>query len=101
MNTERLKELINENKSIHMEDDMAQEQIWREMLAILSENIDDTMNYLDGTNKDDLSYICALFDDLSTHFQSQKLIECMERNAKRTGLNCWTDIKFAKKMLKK
>ena len=25
----------------------------------------------------------------------------MERNAKRTGLNCWTDIKFAKKMLKK
>lgn len=97
MNIERLKELINENKNIHMEDDMAQEQIWKEMLAILSENIDDTMNYLDGTNKDDLSYICALFDDLSTHFQSQKLIECMGRNAKRTGLNCWIDIKFAKK----
>ena len=100
MNIERLKELINENKNIHMEDDMAQEQIWKEMLAILSENIDDTMNYLDGTNKDDLSYICTLFDDLSTHFQSQKLIECMGRNAKRTGLNCWTDIKFAKKINK-
>ena len=57
MNTERLKELINENKNIHMEDDMAQEQIWKEMLTILSENIDETMNYLDVTNKDDLSYI--------------------------------------------
>lgn len=100
MNIERLKELINENKNIHMEDDMAQEQIWKEMLIILSENIDETMNYLDVTNKDDLSYICALFDDLSTHFQSQKLIDCMERNAKRTELNCWTDIEFAKKICK-
>lgn len=100
MNIERLKELISENKNMHMEDDMAQEQIWKEMLTILSENIDETMNYLDVTNKDDLSYICALFDDLSTHFQSQKLIDCMERNTKRTGLNCWTDIKFAKKICK-
>ena len=35
------------------------------------------------------------------HFQSKELIECMEKNAKRTGFDCSVDIECAIEMLKK
>ena len=37
---------------------------------------------------------------LSEHFKSQELIDCMESNAKRTGVDCAIDIEYAKKALK-
>lgn len=42
----------------------------------------------------------SIFDDLSEHFQSKELIECMEKNAKRTGFDCSVDIECAIEMLK-
>ena len=58
-------------------------------------------NVLIGISKEDISYVCSIFDDLSEHFQSKELIECMEKNAKRTGFDCSVDIECAIEMLKK
>lgn len=71
------------------------------MYDILSVNLNETMQYLDGISKEDISYVCSIFDDLSEHFQSKELIECMEKNAKRTGFDCSVDIECAIEMLKK
>ena len=71
------------------------------MYDILSVNLNETMQYLDSISKEDISYVCSTFDDLSEHFQSKELIECMEKNAKRTGFDCSVDIECAIEMLKK
>ena len=99
MNKEKLAELIEKNKNIELEDDFAQNSIWNEMFEILSQNLNDTITFLDNISADELEYICSIFDDLSEHFKSQELIECMERNALRTGVDCSIDIEYAKKAL--
>lgn len=100
MNTKKLEKLLEENKRIEINDDYVQERIWQEMYDILSVNLNETMQYLDGISKEDISYVCSVFDDLSEHFQSKELIKCMEKNAKRTGFDCSVDIECAKEMLK-
>ena len=99
MNKEKLVELIEKNKNIELEDDFAQNFIWNEMFEILSQNLNDTITFLDNSTAEELEYICSIFDDLSEHFKSQELIECMERNAARTGVDCSVDIEYAKKAL--
>lgn len=101
MNIKKLEELIDENKKIELNDDCAQERIWHEMYDILSDNLEETMKYLDTISKEAISYVCSIFDDLSEHFQSIELIECMKRSAKRTGFDCSIDIECAIEMLKK
>ena len=99
MNKEKLVELIEKNKNIELEDDFTQNFIWNEMFEILSQNLNDTITFLDNSTAEELEYICSIFDDLSEHFKSQELIECMERNAARTGVDCSVDIEYAKKAL--
>lgn len=101
MNIKKLEDLIEENKKIELNDDCAQERIWREMYDILSVNLEETIKYLDTISKEAISYVCSIFDDLSEHFQSIELIECMKRSAKRTGFDCSIDIECAIEMLKK
>lgn len=101
MNIKKVEELIEENKKLELNDDCAQERIWQEMYDILSVNLNETMQYLDSISKEDISYVCSIFDDLSEHFQSKELIECMKKNAKRTGFDCSVDIECAIEMLKK
>lgn len=91
----KIEELIEENKKLEPNVDCAQERIWQEMYDILSVNLNETMQYLDGISKKDISYVCSIFDDLSEHFQSKELIECMKRSAKRTGFDCSVDIECA------
>lgn len=99
MNIKKLEELLEENKQIDINDDYAQERIWQEMYDILSVNLNETMQYLDGISKEDISYVCSVFDDLSEHFKSQELVDCIKRNAIRTGVDCKCDIEYAKKAL--
>lgn len=100
MNEKKLQELIKRNKSIHFEDDFSQQEIWNEMYKILSNNLVETITYLDSASKDEIYYISSIYDDLSEHFKSQELIECMKRNSIRTGVNCKDDIEFAIKAMK-
>ncbi len=71
------------------------------MYDILSDNLEGTIKYLDTISIEAISYVCSIFDDLSEHFQSIELIECMKRSAKRTGFDCSTDIECAIEMFKK
>lgn len=101
MNKERLQELVAKNKIIHLEDDSSQQDIWNEMIKILSNNLEETIAYLDSASKEEIYYISSIYDDLSERFKSKELIECMQRNAIRTGVDCNVDIEFALKALNK
>ena len=99
MNIERLRQLIDRYSKSEVENDYESEYFWQESFKILSDNLSETINYFDSISETDIQYLKEIFDDLSEHFQSVELIECMERNATRTGVDCAVDIEYAKKAL--
>lgn len=101
MNVERLRELIDRYAIADVENDIESDYFWNESFKILSINLNETIAYLDSISANDLQYVKEIFDDLSEYFQSSELIECMERNAIRTGVDCSVDIEYAKKAMSK
>ena len=99
LNKERLQELVEKNKIIHFEDDYSQQDIWNEMIKILSNNLEETIAYLDSASKEEIYYISSIYDDLSEILKSKKLIKCIQRNATRTSADCNVDIEFVLKAL--
>ena len=73
---------------------------WDESFKILSEDLNFTIDYLNTCDSEEFEVISEIFDDLSEHFKSQQLINCMEENAIRTDVDCKIDIEYAKMNLK-
>lgn len=67
--------------------------------ALLKLNLSDTIDFLNNCSSEELYWVSELFERLSEHFKSQKLIECMEKNEKRTGIDCSINIEYAKAAL--
>ena len=100
MNTSKLKELIKEREQIDAQNDVLTEQNHNEQFELLSDNLLETMDFLNICSSEEIYWVSELFERLSEHFKSQELIDCMESNAKRTGVDCAIDIEYAKKALK-
>jgi hypothetical protein len=99
VNVEKLRELIDRYAEADVENDIESDYFWKESFKILSIDLNETIEYLDSISAEDLYYIRSIFDDLSEHFKSIELIDCMERNAKRTNVDCTIDVEYAKKYL--
>ena len=99
MNVEKLKGLIKERALIDAQNDVLTEQNHDEQFKLLSVNLSETINFLNNCLPEELYWVSELYERLSEHFKSQELIDCMESNAKRTGIDCAMDIEYAKKAL--
>ncbi|MGM9970848.1 MAG: hypothetical protein ACI35W_00365 [Anaeroplasmataceae bacterium] len=99
MNVDKVKELILERSKMDPQNDILAGQNQEQLFEIFKVNLNECIEFLDSCSAEELYWISELFDDLSEHFKSQELIECMERNALRTGVDCSIDIEYAKKAL--
>ena len=99
MNVNKLKELIKERELIDAQNDVLTEQNHDEQFKLLSVNLYETINFLNNCLPEELYWISELFERLSEYFKSMELINCMERNAQRTGVDCSIDIQYAKDVL--
>lgn len=99
MNVDKLKELIKERALIDAQNDILTEQSHDEQFRLLSVNLFETIDFLNNCLPEELYWVSELFERLSDHFKSQELIDCMERNAVRTGVDCKVDIAYAKDAL--
>ena len=99
MNVSKLKELIKERPQIDAQNDILTERSQNDQYNILSLNLSDTIDFLNNCSSEELYWVSELFERLSEHFKSQKLIECMEKNEKRTGIDCSINIEYAKAAL--
>ena len=97
MNVDKVKELILERSKMNPQNDILAGQNQEQLFEIFKVNLNECIEFLDSCSAEELYWISELFDDLSEHFKSQELIECMERNALRTGVDCSIDIEYAKK----
>lgn len=83
MNKEYLKQLIDAVSSPNAEEKTYWCDNYDKRLAILCESLDETVEYIDTCGEKELDWISECFDELSEHFKSRKLIECVERNIAR------------------
>lgn len=92
---ERIIEITNLLYKLHLEDDEARDKCWKEEIELFTKDLNTTIKCLDEIDKNAFYYVTSVFDDISRHFKSQELIECMKRNAIRTGVDCSVDIEYA------
>lgn len=98
---EKLEKIIDIISELHLEDDNTRDKCWKEEIELLTKDINATIKCLDVLDSKYFDLVAEVFDDISRHFQSKELIECMKRNAKRTGVDCNVEIQYAIEALNK
>ena len=88
--------LIRERKNKHPEDDYGIYECWDKMTEILSQDIDETIQYLENCSEEDIYFISEIFEDISEKVKSEKYIICLrELDKKFPSLNMTRDIDIA------
>ncbi len=83
MDKEYLKILVDEAETIDPQNEILEEENKDKRLIEMAKNLDETINYLDSCTQIELFWATEVLEELSEHFKSQKLIECIERNIYR------------------
>ena len=75
MNTQELREVIAQYISLDANDDFATEKCWKEITAILSENITDTISFFESEcTIEEFYWLSSIFEDVISKTQSTALI---------------------------
>lgn len=80
---EDMMKIIEERKKKHIEDDYGIQECWKKMVDILSEDVQQTVVYLENCTQEELYYISEIFEDISQRVQSQMFIECLRKLDKK------------------
>lgn len=83
MNRAYVKQLVDEAETLDPQNEVLWQENYDKRFAELSRNLDETILYLDTCSEEELDWMSELFESLSEHFGSQKLIACVERNMAR------------------
>ncbi len=75
MNIQELREVIAQYISLDANDDFATEKCWKEMTAILSENVIDTISFFESEcTIEEFYWLSSIFEDIIIKTQSTDLI---------------------------
>ncbi len=75
MNIQKLREVIDQYISLDANDDFATEKCWKEMTAMLSEDITDTINFFESEcTIEEFYWLSSIFEDVISKTQSTALI---------------------------
>ncbi|MDD1505709.1 hypothetical protein PVA17_23600 [Lysinibacillus sp. CNPSo 3705] len=76
------------------------EQKWQELIALLSENENLTLNFLQVCTKTELSFLSEVFEEVAYNLQSKKYIELLYRlNLRYPDLNLKRSIEIAEEYM--
>ena len=79
LNKDKIFEVISKIDSLFIEDTRFP-VLWNQLAELLSENEQETIEFLDSCNDENvINNISSVFDDISSNFQSEKFIECLKR----------------------
>ena len=80
---EKFINLVKAMKSADPQNEIFWQNNFQQRLEILTKNLDNTIDYINTCSEDELDYISECFEELSEHFQSQELIDCVKNNISR------------------
>lgn len=88
--------IIDERKKKNIEDDYGIQVCWDKMVEILSNNICETIEYLENCSEEDLYFISEIFEDVSEQLKSEEFITCLRKlDIKFPNLDMTKDIDLA------
>ena len=88
--------ILKKRKGQNINADFEIEKCWNKMTILLTQNEDETIDYLNECNEDDLYYISEIFEDISEQFQSERFITCLRKLDKKfPNADMTKDIDFA------
>lgn len=99
---------MEENKVIDLlcervmldDNDPSINDIWDKLTEYLSEDVEETINFLDNCPENQLYYISEIFEDISYNLKSERLIQELHKlNRKYPNLQMELDIKSAEECL--
>ncbi|MCY7501638.1 MULTISPECIES: hypothetical protein [Bacillus] len=91
-----LRTVLDKRKKLDLNDDYGIQKSWDEIIEILGENEERTLEYLDRCSKEDLYWISEVFEDISEVLQSKELIKCLRKlDEKYPELEMTQDIDLA------
>lgn len=105
MNISKLKEILSKRKSLHPDDDYAIYDCWMQETNILSENIQETIFFIENKCTDEEFYwISEVFEDISYKTQSTEFISCIKNRLNKISdksliESIQTDIEFAEAVI--
>ncbi len=91
MITERIRKAIEERRNTDDEWDSGVEQCWEQEVNILSEDIQQTIAFLDNDcTADEFSWLSEIFDRVAEKTKSRDFIECLYRVSRKFPEECST-----------
>lgn len=92
--------IVPKRKRLNLNDDVGIEKYWNKMTERLTQNEEDTIDYLNECNGNDLYYISEIFEDISEILQSERFISCLRNLDKKfPELDMTNDIDIAESYL--
>ncbi|SPT77654.1 Uncharacterised protein [Niallia circulans] len=79
----KMEVILDKRKKINLNDDYGIQKSWNEIIAVLTENEENTIRYLENCSKEDLYWISEVFEDIAEIIQSKELINCLRRLDKK------------------
>ncbi len=84
MMTEKLRKAIANRASTDDEWDYGVQQSWKEVLAIISESLDDTVNFIENDcTSNEFSWLSEIYNKIIDIFPSQKIITALRKTASK------------------
>ena len=91
MKIDEFREVLRKRSTLHPNDDFETEKCWRKEVAILSEDINGTISYLQNECTDDeYSWISEIIDDLIEVTRSKELLYCYKSLMNKFPVACET-----------
>ena len=90
---ERYRKLLKKRKSYDpsVDVDWDTDPVIAEMVDIMADDVDDTVEFLGGCTGDEFSWLSEIFDEIVARTQSQKLVDALYEAACRFPEECEVD----------
>ena len=73
INIEKFYETIEKRKSLHINYPNLEEEVWKPRLEALGEDEDEIINFIDNADKETMSDLFSIYDEIINKFPSDKM----------------------------
>lgn len=95
MNTDKLRNILAVRINLHPNDDFGTAECWEKELQILTEDVTDTISFLENeSTNEEFYWISEVFQELSEKVQSKKLIQAMRSRLDKISRESYNQISF-------
>ncbi|GHU60484.1 hypothetical protein AGMMS49975_29520 [Clostridia bacterium] len=83
MFADNVKNILRDRRLLDSEDYIPIEELWGKLTSLLSENVRQTIDFLDNCSSDEAEWISEVFEDIAYNLQSWDYIDCLKRLLKK------------------